>query len=782
MSPFIVNCGAFAMKRPHPRSCVAFRALPWLTIAVILVWLLFEATISVSSVHGGETCMFDWDAYMEQVSKLMFQEHSPNVGSVLDSTGAVHIMDKGTGSGLSWNFNYTELKGDTGPLVYPALHTWIHSALFVVSGWDARRWTTETTPKNMSGYEDRTHRPAELLRHIQYGYVGLHMATLACVLGVMAAAGLLSPMGQDGASGAGGSAGKSTARISLLQRLAGGLLFFLRAQGPAVVTCALLSLSQRVRNTSVAGLFNDSWAMLLAHACVLALVHRRFLTGCLLLSAGVAVKMNVLLLAPGVLYVLLAEGGIVFAAKHIAACGVLQLLLAAPFLATAPIEYLRRAFDLGRKFDQQWSVNWHFLPAGLFGSGLFAAALLALQVSLLLAFALRLWRAQHLSISIGDAASGTLKPLKSIGSAATAAAIGVAGNDEADAVAGAVAPARTPTADPEGVSHDDDDDGSSVTPSAVSSSRLQHLRERPKAGGSTPASISASASSSSLSASAAARASPRDAEAIRSGSCSASGGDYSSSTAPAYPADRGRGAGLALAPKWSWARGATPPLTAQGIAFALYSSNLLGIACARSLHFQFFTWYFHSLPLLLRFTRWPWLAHVAFVVALEVGWSHHPPAGWSSALVTALHFALVAGLWLAGGRAAEADEADTASGARLLRAARVAVASTGLVSSGTARDAADASDAGLQLKVAANPPLSSGPAKAQGLSASSAGAAAAAAPQGLRINIAAAAASRSKPLQQLAELVLSPSPQPQSAALPAVRSTAAMIANRQRDL
>jgi hypothetical protein len=77
----------------------------------------------------------------------------------------------------------------------------------------------------------------------------------------------------------------------------------------------------------------------------------------------------------------------------------------------------------------------------------------------------------------------------------------------------------------------------------------------------------------------------------------------------------------------------------------LYSSNLLGIACARSLHFQFFCWYFHSLPLLLRHTRLPLLAHVAFVGLLEVFWGNHPPQAWSSACISCLHILLVAGLW-----------------------------------------------------------------------------------------------------------------------------------------
>lgn len=574
----------------------ALRVLPWATVVVLAVWLVSEVAVSVSTVHDGETCMFDWDAYMEQVDRLMNYDVISQSGTdksagsvILGSTqDAVEVSRPTSG----WNFNYTELKGDTGPLVYPALHTWIHSALFVVTSWDARRWTTEAIPKNMSGYEERTHRPIELLHRIQYAYTGLHIATLVVVVALMAAAGLLSPIGQVGERGdaihAGDSATAAAAaphladaptkasrgaqRGSLLQRIAAALLSFLRAQGPAIVTCVLLSVSQRVRNTSVTGLFNDSWAMLLAHACVLAFVHRRFLTGCLLLSAGVAVKMNVLLLAPGVLYVLLAEGGIAFAARHIAACGALQLLLAAPFLVTAPVEYLRRAFDLGRKFDQQWSVNWNFLPAAVFGSGLFAAGLLCLQVALLLAFAARVWRSQH--CAPGPVGSETIEDTRfkhTSGSLGTAGrAEGIDGSASGPGDSGALAPSRTPTADPEGPTADDD----VAVPLSSATSRLQRLRERQRSGASTPGTAAAAAA-------AGASASPRDAEhgcddplhsrssssSSSSNGSSSNGSSSSSSRAPDQPADRGRARlrwPLPLSLSWSWQRGASPPLSAQG--------------------------------------------------------------------------------------------------------------------------------------------------------------------------------------------------------------------------
>lgn len=55
---------------------------------------------------------------------------------------------------------------------------------------------------------------------------------------------------------------------------------------------------------------------------------------------------------------------------------------------------------------------------------------------------------------------------------------------------------------------------------------------------------------------------------------------------------------------------ACPLNTSAQIVFVLFSSNFLGICCSRSLHYQFYVWYFHTLPYLLWCTPTAKLAHM----------------------------------------------------------------------------------------------------------------------------------------------------------------------------
>jgi ALG3 protein len=360
-----------------------------LPLYLLIAWFGLEAIYAEYNIRQGETCTFDWDAYMEQCSKL-------------DRSKAITTVDHAAVA-PRFNFNYTELRGDTGPLVYPALHTWIHLILLKAFSWDAAHWTTESTPKDIPGYEERTFRPNDVIERIQRLYLVLHLATVAIAAAILIKTGLLNTeldlcdREKDDKGKRRTTSFPGLLRYEVLSQLL-----------PTVIACILFSLSSRVRNVSTTGLFNDSWSMLLAHLSVLLFVHRRWNWGCLVYSASVAIKMNTLLMAPGLLFLLLAEGGIRFAIPRLAICGFFQLFVALPFLLTDAAAYLKRAFDLGRAFEQKWSVNWSFLPEAIFSSKLFALGLLSLQSILLVLFVRWVWRPeQHrpsgASVHKGDA-------------------------------------------------------------------------------------------------------------------------------------------------------------------------------------------------------------------------------------------------------------------------------------------------------------------------------------------------------------------------------------------
>lgn len=148
-------------------------------------------------------------------------------------------------------------------------------------------------------------------------------------------------------------------------------------------------------------------------------------------SLAVSVKMNVLLFAPGLLFLLLSEFGLIRTIPKLSLCAgiqvnipynvksaqfyyhtiiflsvvqycqgsslnssvlISQLLLGLPFLLENPIGYVSRAFDLGRQFMFKWTVNWRFLPEWLFLDRYFHLLLLSAHLLTLLLFALRRWK------------------------------------------------------------------------------------------------------------------------------------------------------------------------------------------------------------------------------------------------------------------------------------------------------------------------------------------------------------------------------------------------------
>ncbi len=82
----------------------------------------------------------------------------------------------------------------------------------------------------------------------------------------------------------------------------------------------------------------------------------------------------------------------------------------------------------------------------------------------------------------------------------------------------------------------------------------------------------------------------------------------------------------------------------------LFTCNLVGVTFARSLHYQFYAWYFYTLPYLLGRCRGvPWVLRVAGFVVIECCWTVYPATPTSSAALLSAHLALVAGAaWFSG--------------------------------------------------------------------------------------------------------------------------------------
>ncbi|XP_061369364.1 dol-P-Man:Man(5)GlcNAc(2)-PP-Dol alpha-1,3-mannosyltransferase isoform X2 [Gastrolobium bilobum] len=88
-------------------------------------------------------------------------------------------------------------------------------------------------------------------------------------------------------------------------------------------------------------------------------------------------------------------------------------------------------------------------------------------------------------------------------------------------------------------------------------------------------------------------------------------------------------------------------LTKEHIVTTMFVGNFIGIVCARSLHYQFYSWYFYSLPYLLWRTRYPTLLRLILFVGVELCWNIYPSNSLSSALLLCLHLIILWGLWSA---------------------------------------------------------------------------------------------------------------------------------------
>ncbi|KAL5288377.1 ALG3 family protein [Megaselia abdita] len=260
--------------------------LPLVTVLILFA----ELFINIVIIEKVKYTEIDWKAYMQECEGF-----------------------------LNGTTDYSLLKGDTGPLVYPAGFVYIYSALYYITS------------------------QGQNIRLAQYIFMGVYLLQLYLVLRLYSKSRKLPPF--------------------------------------VVVICTFTSY--RIHSIYVLRLFNDPIAILFLYAAINLFLDQRWTLGSICLSLGVSVKMNVLLFAPAILVLFIASLGYVKTIIQLAICGVIQLILGAPFLLTHPVEYLKGSFDFGRVFEHKWTVNYRFLDRTTFESKYFHFFLLSIQMVLL---------------------------------------------------------------------------------------------------------------------------------------------------------------------------------------------------------------------------------------------------------------------------------------------------------------------------------------------------------------------------------------------------------------
>lgn len=93
----------------------------------------------------------------------------------------------------------------------------------------------------------------------------------------------------------------------------------------------------------------------------------------------------------------------------------------------------------------------------------------------------------------------------------------------------------------------------------------------------------------------------------------------------------------------------------------IFVSNFIGVAFARTLHYQFYCWYFHTLPLILWQTKIPTLIKLLILGAIEYSFNVYPATSFSSALLQACHLIILIGIFWSPAPRASISSLDEAS-------------------------------------------------------------------------------------------------------------------------
>ena len=87
--------------------------------------------------------------------------------------------------------------------------------------------------------------------------------------------------------------------------------------------------------------------------------------------------------------------------------------------------------------------------------------------------------------------------------------------------------------------------------------------------------------------------------------------------------------------------GGLPREIRSHILFVLFSSNFCGIVTSRTIHFQFYVWYFHTLHFLIWNRRYPVVLGICLLGLIELSYKIFPSTWWSSGILQISHLAIL---------------------------------------------------------------------------------------------------------------------------------------------
>lgn len=354
--------------------------------------------------------------------------------------------------------------------------------------------------------------------------------------------------------------------------------------------------SYRIHSIYVLRLFNDPIAILFLYAAINFYLNGNWTMGSIFLSLGVSVKMNILLFAPAILLLYIVNLGYLDTIKQLSICAAIQLLLGAPFLLTHPMEYLKGSFDFGRIFQHKWTVNYRFLPIEIFEHKYFHISLLAVHLALLLIFIVPSYkymqsycRLRTLQAQLQPQIDAKNREVEQENS------VKLSKNKKRKLKSN-----NGKNAEPQEETDKQTEEELSINQKIFLNSFEKMLR---KTSGAPPATT-----------------------ATETGAGDSNTGVNETTWRPQqkYEIHFDRAIQLAILP--------------------IFLANFIGIMCSRSLHYQFYVWYFHTLPYLTWFTDYNVSLKLLLLGLIEFAWNTYPSTVLSSSLLHLSHLILLYGV------------------------------------------------------------------------------------------------------------------------------------------